>query len=490
MRYRLGNVRAALVALGLCVIAGFAASAQNPDDNPQTADEGGNPVQMTLSRQAPGQYEPGNTLTITITIDAPLSGDITAMGLTEYIPDGWSFNGPGELMSGVLPSVTPAPGAQGQLDFAWIVIPQNEFPFVFSYLLDVPAGAAGPQAINGFVEYRMQGPAHFSNEAVTQLAGYDKQPPVITLNVENPMTIVIGESYDQPVATATDNVDQNVKVTASGSFDPTTPGTYSITYTARDSSGNNAAPVTLSIVVKKGSNSNNGGNTGGGGTSTPRYYGGGGIYMPDEDLAGRTAVGEGNAAGQEGTPQTPANGPAAGRPALNDGSSIPTAASRMPVVPSVNPMPVPNVAPPGGNSPPITPTTAGATPREFGKPRLRREGEPETKPVPPADPAATATAAPAPPEVTETTPPAAPESEAIVVAQAAQAGEPAPADGPATEEPAKPGFFGAIAAAFGGLSTQERLGLGVAIGIMIVIVVLSLIAYKFAYKPGPRRRAR
>ena len=47
----------------------------------------------------------------------------------------------------------------------------------------------------------------------------------------------------------TDNYDDDVALTASGSVDVNTAGTYTLTYTGEDSSKNQAAPVTRTIEV-------------------------------------------------------------------------------------------------------------------------------------------------------------------------------------------------------------------------------------------------
>src|SRR5205823_5269388 len=65
----------------------------------------------------------------------------------------------------------------------------------------------------------------------------DTNAPVITLNGLNPMTVECGSGYVEPGATATDGCDgASVPVVITGTV-ATTKGTYTITYTATDSSG-------------------------------------------------------------------------------------------------------------------------------------------------------------------------------------------------------------------------------------------------------------
>ena len=68
----------------------------------------------------------------------------------------------------------------------------------------------------------------------------DVTKPVITLKGDNPMELIQGTAYSEPGATATDDVDGKVTVTITGSVDKDTVGTYTLTYTAKDSAGNTA----------------------------------------------------------------------------------------------------------------------------------------------------------------------------------------------------------------------------------------------------------
>ncbi len=66
----------------------------------------------------------------------------------------------------------------------------------------------------------------------------DEVPPVVTLNGNNPEYVQRGKTYTDAGATATDDIDGAVSVTSSGTVNTATVGTYSITYTAKDSEGN------------------------------------------------------------------------------------------------------------------------------------------------------------------------------------------------------------------------------------------------------------
>lgn len=110
-----------------------------------------NPAGVSLERTHSTAYSPGGVFTVDIGIDADDPAGISAIGLSETIPEGWSLravSGGG----GSAPEVFPAPGQQGAIDFAWIDLPA--FPVHFRYTLDVPEDAAGPVSISGYAAYR------------------------------------------------------------------------------------------------------------------------------------------------------------------------------------------------------------------------------------------------------------------------------------------------------------------------------------------------
>ena len=71
-----------------------------------------------------------------------------------------------------------------------------------------------------------------------ELPSGDTIAPVVTLNGDNPMYLFEGTPFTDPGATATDNVDGSVNVTVSGTVDANNAGTYTLTYSARDTAGN------------------------------------------------------------------------------------------------------------------------------------------------------------------------------------------------------------------------------------------------------------
>ncbi len=70
----------------------------------------------------------------------------------------------------------------------------------------------------------------------------DTVAPVITILGHNPMSIWQNDPFEDPGATATDNVDGDItaNIVVTGSVDNTTAGTYTLTYTVSDTAGNEA----------------------------------------------------------------------------------------------------------------------------------------------------------------------------------------------------------------------------------------------------------
>ena len=62
------------------------------------------------------------------------------------------------------------------------------------------------------------------------------------------MIITEGDPYSDPAVTCTDDVDESPTLDVSDTVDPTTPGTYTVTYTCTDGF-NNTATATLRVVV-------------------------------------------------------------------------------------------------------------------------------------------------------------------------------------------------------------------------------------------------
>jgi DNA-binding beta-propeller fold protein YncE len=76
----------------------------------------------------------------------------------------------------------------------------------------------------------------------------DTQPPTINVNAPNPMTVECHTTFTDPGATATDACAGPLPVSASGTVDPNTPGTYHINYSATDGTHTATASRTVNVV--------------------------------------------------------------------------------------------------------------------------------------------------------------------------------------------------------------------------------------------------
>jgi len=212
-----------------------------------------NPIGMFMDRGHFDTYVPGTEVVVQVNISVQNSGRvINAIGLRETIPAGWSYLGSN---GGAAPQVEPSPGEQGLLEFAWIEIPAP--PFGFSYTLGVPeSDPGGLQTLHGALEYRLAGSAKYAPPTVTTITGerLDRDPPDIQLNGGGSVMVPFGGPWNDPGATATDNVDGDVsgRIRTSGFVNVNEPGTYTVTYSVTDAAGNTATETRQVTVLLEG----------------------------------------------------------------------------------------------------------------------------------------------------------------------------------------------------------------------------------------------
>ena len=101
-----------------------------------------------------------------------------------------------------------------------------------------------------------------ANNGIGRLGLGDRVAPVITLSGSSSVQLASGEPWEDPGATASDDIDGDVSasIIRSGNFSPDVIGTYSLTYTANDRAGNKGSVVR---TVKVGVNEGTGGSGGG-----------------------------------------------------------------------------------------------------------------------------------------------------------------------------------------------------------------------------------
>src|SRR5699024_2007012 len=74
----------------------------------------------------------------------------------------------------------------------------------------------------------------------------DTEAPILTLNGDNPMELEVGSTYDEPGATAEDNVDGDVTedIEITGEVDTSTVGEYEVNYIVSDTVRKEATAIT------------------------------------------------------------------------------------------------------------------------------------------------------------------------------------------------------------------------------------------------------
>ena len=77
----------------------------------------------------------------------------------------------------------------------------------------------------------------------------DTVPPVININGAASVTVELGDTYTDAGATASDANDGDLTVTTTSNVDTTSVGSYTVTYTATDLSGNTASRIRTVEVV-------------------------------------------------------------------------------------------------------------------------------------------------------------------------------------------------------------------------------------------------
>ena len=77
----------------------------------------------------------------------------------------------------------------------------------------------------------------------------DTTAPVITMIGQQSVSLDAGDAYSDAGATCADDRDGSIPPAADSNVDPSSPGTYRVTYSCADAAGNQAAAVTRTVVV-------------------------------------------------------------------------------------------------------------------------------------------------------------------------------------------------------------------------------------------------
>jgi hypothetical protein len=90
-----------------------------------------------------------------------------------------------------------------------------------------------------------------SSSATRMVNVVDTIPPVISLTGDTEVTVELGEVYVDAGATAIDNADGDISVIVDGEVNTSTIGSYQLTYTATDSSGNSSSVTRAVTIIEK-----------------------------------------------------------------------------------------------------------------------------------------------------------------------------------------------------------------------------------------------
>ncbi len=130
----------------------------------------------------------------------------------------------------------------------WVEIVKNA-PNIGSYEWLVPVEIT--QKNDAMIRVTAQNKAGLTTrEESKEFSIFDYTKPVITLNGDNPMTILKGSTFTDPGSTVTDNYPGTYSATVTaGAVDSNTIGTYYLTYNVKDAANWSADPVVRTVIV-------------------------------------------------------------------------------------------------------------------------------------------------------------------------------------------------------------------------------------------------
>lgn len=99
------------------------------------------------------------------------------------------------------------------------------------------------------ITYTLKDPKNQQAEVIRKIIVSDNTKPTITLLGDEIITVNLGETFNDPGVKVSDNSNEVIEATVSGSVDTAVLGTYILTYSAVDEAGNSADPVIRTVKV-------------------------------------------------------------------------------------------------------------------------------------------------------------------------------------------------------------------------------------------------
>ena len=197
---------------------------------------------------------------------------IDGYGQKRFSKSAWHFttnnnNAPFGIVEGIVYNTTNFAGVANALLDVTVGVVQETFTTEAdgSFVVMMPSGVAKIKArAEGFedkdvpdlqlkVSTKFKPRQNLKIGMVSEGAEADATPPVMTLYGSPTMNVYFGQPFNDPGASAMDNVDGDVTdaITTAGEVNTDALGEYTLTYSVSDAAGNQAEPLVRSVVVKE-----------------------------------------------------------------------------------------------------------------------------------------------------------------------------------------------------------------------------------------------
>jgi hypothetical protein len=113
----------------------------------------------------------------------------------------------------------------------------------------VTSGTVDARTVGSYTITYAAANAELKSEAARSVTVIDTTAPVISINGDSPLTVTVRSVFKDPGAIARDGCAGDFPAAAVSTVDSNTIGSYTVTYTASDPSGNQAAPVKRTVNV-------------------------------------------------------------------------------------------------------------------------------------------------------------------------------------------------------------------------------------------------